>query len=101
MKQLLVLGLTLASFACPAMADDGGVVGISVKDLTVTKVSFPDSGIRHDPVVQPNYEIKLTGGQAAKLLRILPSQLYVITGMYPEVRTDLQRQLQGTRNHRR
>ena len=74
----LLLGSTV-------FADDGGVVGISVKDLNMYKTGWTEKGgSTQEKVDQPSYKIELNGGEAGKLMRILPSTLYVITSMYPK-----------------
>lgn len=78
-------------------SDDGGVVGIAVKDLQFSGVKFDDkNGVVKTPITFDattgmttdgtlSYEVGAVGGEAAKLMRILPPSFSVLTTEYPSL----------------
>ena len=77
----LVAALALAGFS--AHADDGGVMGILVKDLQMYSVDATDSS-KTTKIDQPSFKIELSGGEAAKLMRVMPADQSVLTNMWPK-----------------
>src|SRR5262245_23667465 len=86
MRKLVWVACIALSASMVARADDGGVMGIRVKQSSMTKDSVdPNSGkLISEPVTQPSYTVNLNGGDARKLMRILPPSLTVLTNMYPK-----------------
>lgn len=83
-KTFLLGALLLGSLS--AYANDGGIVAIKVNDIRMREYKYED-GIEKEVrrIVKPNFRITFAGGEAAKLQKILPSQLSVITAMQPEI----------------
>lgn len=85
MKHLILMSaIILSSFA--GFANDGGVVAIKVNDIRMREYKYED-GIEKEVrrIVKPQFKITFSGGEAAKLQKILPSQVSVITSMQPEI----------------
>ena len=62
-------------------ADDGGYVGIKVNEINVTQLNDKGEAL---PIKTPNMTINLNGNQAAKLIKILPTNLSEVTAIYPK-----------------
>jgi hypothetical protein len=79
--KLLKFALFFALAPFTVHADDGGVVGISAHDLAVYDTSRDwNNGPRID---KPAFRANITGGEAHKLMSILPSDLNVLTAEFP------------------
>lgn len=88
MKKMILLGaMILGSFS--ALANDGGVVAIKVNDIRMREYKYED-GVEKEirRIIKPQFKITFQGGEAAKLQKILPSQLSVITSMQPEIKNE-------------
>lgn len=86
-KTLLKTALIGSGFAgAMAFANDGGVVAIKVNDIRMREYKLED-GVEKEVrrIVKPNFKITFSGGEAAKLQKVLPSQISVITSMQPEI----------------
>ena len=81
----VLVGVLFSALISPlAYSDDGGVVGISVKDLQFSTSKWSSSTQKQ--VVTPvalddftTYQVDARGGEASKLMSILPSSLSVLT----------------------
>lgn len=87
-KTICALCVT-ALFSQITLADDGGLIAISVKDIQMSKTDYDTKAQKNVttpvPVSEMNYySITANGGEAAKLMRILPPSLSVITAQYPK-----------------
>lgn len=88
MKALSLL-ICLLGMTGVAQANDGGVAAIKVNEIRMREyqeVNGEERELRR--IVKPNFRITFSGGEAAKLQKILPSQVSVITHMQPEL-TDI------------
>lgn len=85
MTKIILLG-SLVFASATAFANDGGVVAIKVNDIRMREYKYED-GMEKEVrrIVKPQFKITFTGGEAAKLQKILPSQVSVITSMQPEI----------------
>lgn len=84
MKQLVLSLITL--FSLSAFANDGGIAAIKVSDIRMREYEIrngQEQELRR--IVKPNFKILVNGEEAAKLQKILPPVLSVITGMQPEI----------------
>ena len=81
-KVFLLLASTLL-MTLSAHADDGGVMGILVKDLQMSSVDPTDSS-KTVKIDQPSFKVEINGGEAAKLMRVMPADQSVLTTMYPK-----------------
>lgn len=86
MKTLIVL-MSLVSVS--AFANDGGISAIKVDQIKMREMAYKD-GVETvvKKIVTPNYKIIIEGGEAAKLQKILPSELSVITAINPGIAKD-------------
>lgn len=85
-KVLLFSALLLGSLS--TYANDGGTAAIKVNDIHMREFKY-ENGVEKEVrrIVKPNFRITFSGGEAANLQKILPSQLSVITMMQPEIAT--------------
>jgi hypothetical protein len=79
----LAVGISLI-LCQAALADDGGYIGIKANDIKVTTSHWDQDGMKMvtEPVAEPNYSAKIIGGEASKLLKILPADETVLTAIY-------------------
>lgn len=85
----LIFLTSLMSVALPVLANDGGVATIKVNEIRMREYTYEDGQEREvRRIIQPNFKITFSGGEAKKLQQILPSQLSVLTGMQPEIARD-------------
>lgn len=85
MKTLSLLFVVLSTGAV-AQANDGGVAAIEVNEIRMREYQLVNGEERElRRIVNPNFRITFSGGEAAKLQKILPSEVSVITHMQPEL----------------
>lgn len=87
MKFSLAMLAVSFMFSAAAQANDGGVAAIKVSEIKMREVDQ-----RTGEVVKshknPSFKILITGGEAKKLQKVLPSTVSVITAMQPELKKD-------------
>lgn len=90
--KILILTSLLMTAAAPALANDGGVASIKVKDIRMREYKY-ENGMEKEVqrIAKPQHRITFSGGDAAKLQQILPSQLSVVTHMQPEIKAEFDR----------
>lgn len=81
-----VMAFALLAVTAPAFANDGGVAAISVKQIKMREMN--ERGELKRKIAEPNFTIELEGGEAKKLMAVLPSEFSVITAMQPELKKD-------------
>lgn len=85
---LILLGALLSS-SLPVLANDGGIASIKVNEIRMREYKHENGQEKEvRRIIQPNFKITFSGGEAKKLQQILPSQLSVMTGMQPEIAKD-------------
>ncbi|RYZ63473.1 MAG: hypothetical protein EOP05_23505 [Proteobacteria bacterium] len=77
------LAFVALMIAAPAFANDGGVAAIKVSEIKMRE--YNEQGQEVKRIANPNYKITFKGGEAAKLQKILPSTVSVITAIQPEL----------------
>ncbi len=86
MKKLILL-MSLVSVS--AFANDGGISAIKVDQIRMREVGYKDGQeVVVKKIVTPSYKIIIEGGEAAKLQKILPPQVSVLTAMNPGMKKD-------------
>jgi hypothetical protein len=86
MKKLIVL---MSLISVSAFANDGGIAAIKVDQIKMREIGLKDGQeVILKKIVNPSYKIIIEGGEAAKLQKILPSQVSVITSMVPSIKKD-------------
>lgn len=86
MKKLIVL---VSLISVSAFANDGGISAIRADQIKMREMSMKD-GVETivKKIVTPNYKIIIEGGEAARLQKILPPELSVITAIHPAIEKD-------------
>lgn len=85
MKTLSMIFCVLAA-GVSAQANDGGVAAIEVNEIRMREYQYVNGEEREvRRIVNPNFRITFSGGEAAKLQQILPSEVSVLTHMQPEL----------------
>ncbi len=82
MKKAFVCVL-LGLFSLPAFANDGGIASIQVDQIKMQALTSEGEVARK--IANPNFKITVKGGEAKKLQAILPSDITVMTAVYPEL----------------
>lgn len=86
MKSKILVGLLLTILGAQAFANDGGMAAIKVKEIKMRSMQLKNSQWKEEPVLNPHYKIVISGEEASKLQKILPSQVSVVTAMQPEIK---------------
>lgn len=86
MKTLIVL-MSLVSIS--AFANDGGISAIKVDQIKMREMGYKDGQqVIVKKIATPHYKIIIEGGEAAKLQKILPSEVSVVTAINPGMAKD-------------
>ena len=86
MKLVLTM-ISILSISAAVMANDGGIAAIKVDQIKMRETAFKNGEVVIvKKIVKPSFTITLEGGEAAKLQKILPSEISVITAMHPEIK---------------
>lgn len=86
-KIMAIISLVLTSSV--AFANDGGIAAIKVDQIKMRETAIKDGKeVVVKKIATPHFKITIEGGEAKKLQQILPSQVSVITSMYPEIAKD-------------
>lgn len=86
MKSKILVGLLLTILGLQAFANDGGMAAIKVKEIKMRSMQLKNFEWKEEPVLEPHYKIVISGEEADKLQKILPSQVSVVTAMQPEIK---------------
>lgn len=86
--KMSLLTFAVVSIVAPfSMANDGGVAAIKVNEIRMREYkyeNYKEKEVRR--ISKPNFKITFSGGEAAKLQKILPSTVSVLTAMQPELK---------------
>ncbi len=77
-------------FTSPVLfANDGGIAAIKVDQIKMRETAIKEGKeVVVKKIAHPHFTIRFEGGEAKKLQQILPSQVSVITSIYPEIAKD-------------
>lgn len=85
MKFLISVAVALLTSSV-ALANDGGIAGLRVDQIKMRETALKNGEeVLVRKIVKPRFTISFEGGEAANLQKILPSELSVITAMYPDI----------------